>query len=382
MSSNHGSSPDSPKPDPKRPLLPDVSVFTAIRDRSGNIIDFLWSYANAGASAMTGYTQSDLIGHTFLEVLPDHGPAGMFEVCRNLVETGDPYEESTLWSEEIWSDGSSRPCAFDVRATKVHDGFVVVTRDVTELREQSDRLAQLEAERQGLLDLKNEFVEIVAHDLRTPLTVADGFANLLVDTWDELTEDARVAMVRKIQSSIGRLGNLANDVLEVARIESGTFTFDIAPFDLEELVRATVDETSSVHTVQPFEVHVEPGLPSAVGDRDRLWRVLTNLISNALKYSPEDAAILVSLARTDDYLRVSVADQGPGISSSNKAKLFQKFSRIPSASGVQQPKGTGLGLFISKSFVEGLGGTISVESTPGSGSTFAFTVPIGTEKAA
>lgn len=73
--------------DPSRPLLPDVSVFTAIRDRSGDIVDFVWSYANVGASALTGYAPTELIGHTFLDVLPDHGPTGMFEICRNLVET-------------------------------------------------------------------------------------------------------------------------------------------------------------------------------------------------------------------------------------------------------------------------------------------------------
>lgn len=359
-----------------RPLLPDVSVFTAVRDRSGNIVDFVWSYANAGASAMTGYSSSELVGHTFLEVLPDHGPTGMFEVCRKLVETGDPYEESTLWSEEVWSDGATRRCAFDVRATKVHDGFVVITRDVTELREQAERLAQLEAERHGLDELKKEFVEIVAHDLRSPLTVADGFATLLLDEWQNLTDLERIDMVRSIQTSIGRLGNLANDVVDVARIESATFTYEIQPFDLEDLVRSTVDEMVSVDLLHPCEVRIEPNLPHALGDRDRLWRVLTNLLSNAFKYSPEGASVTVSVARKDGFLEVSVADQGPGISASDRSKLFQKFSRIQPGDGAPRPKGTGLGLFISKSFVEGIGGTMSVQSAPGHGSTFRFSVPV------
>src|SRR5687767_7498058 len=123
-------------PPRKAPALPDVSVFTAIRDGTGEIIDFAWSYANAGASSTTGYSASELVGHTFRQVLPDHGPNRMFEVCRELVESGQPYEESTLWSEDVWNDGEERRRAFDFRATKIHDGFVVIARDVTELREQ------------------------------------------------------------------------------------------------------------------------------------------------------------------------------------------------------------------------------------------------------
>src|SRR5688500_12386607 len=82
------------KPDLRTPVLPDVSVFTAIRDGGGEIIDFAWSYANAGASSTTGFTSSELVGHTFRQVLPEHVPDGMFELCRQLVESGDPYEES------------------------------------------------------------------------------------------------------------------------------------------------------------------------------------------------------------------------------------------------------------------------------------------------
>jgi PAS domain S-box-containing protein len=359
-------------------VLPDVSVFTSIRDRGGEIIDFAWSYANVGASSMTGYSASELIGHTFRQVLPDHGPTGMFEVCRELVETGDPYEESTLWSEDVRRDGEERRRAFDVRATKVHDGFVIVMRDVTALREQEDRLAQLETERQDLNNLKNEFVDIVAHDLRTPLTVADGFADLLVDEWEEFTDPERRDLVRKIKATLERLDSLSNDILEVSRIESDGFTFDMQPFDLEDLVRTATDEIVSLDPHHPCEVHCEGDIPNVLGDRDRLWRVLTNLLSNAFKNSPDASPVLVTIESRAGFVHVAVADQGIGISLADQAKLFERFSRIRPADGSTQPKGTGLGLFISKSFVDGMGGTISVVSRPGSGSTFTFSVPIHT----
>ncbi len=359
-------------------MLPDVSAFTAIRDSTGEIIDFVWSYANAGASSTTGFTSSELVGHTFRQVLPDHGPDGMFELCRQLVESGEPYEESTLWSQEVWTDGEKRRRAFDVRATKVHDGFVVIVRDVTDLREQAERLAQLETERDSLNELKKEFVEIVAHDLRAPLSVADTFAALLLDDWESFTDPERIDIVRDIQTTIGRLGSLANDVLEVARVESAGFTYDIRPFDIEALVQTTVDEMVSVDDHHPCEVRADTDLPDALGDQDRLWRVLTNLLSNAFKNSPPGSAVVVEITRRAGFLDVSVKDQGVGISLADQSKLFQKFSRIRPADEIAQPKGTGLGLFISKSFVEGMGGTISVESEPGSGSTFTFSVPIST----
>lgn len=112
---------------------------------------------------------------------------------------------------------------------------MVTTREVTELREQTERLAQLEVERH---ELKNEYVEIVAHDLRSPLTAAEGLATLLFDEWDNLPDAKRLDLVKRIRTSIDRVGKLASDVLEVASVESATCAFEIQPFDLEDLVRS------------------------------------------------------------------------------------------------------------------------------------------------
>jgi len=119
-----------------------LSVFESIRDDQGSIVDFRWEFANAAASLMTGYPSQDLIGKTLMSVLPDHGPSGMFAVYRQVVETGEPYVDPSLWYEDVWGDGRRVRRAFDVRATKIGDGFVVVTREVTQQREQELELAR------------------------------------------------------------------------------------------------------------------------------------------------------------------------------------------------------------------------------------------------
>ncbi len=132
-----------------------LSVFTSIRDEAGTIVDFRWEYANTMASIITGHAPDDLVGRRLLDVLPDHGPSGMLDIYRAVVETGEPWAEATLWCEDTWGDGTTARRAFDVRATKLHDGFVVVTRDVTADREREEHL-----ERQRM-DLERTNAEIL-----------------------------------------------------------------------------------------------------------------------------------------------------------------------------------------------------------------------------
>jgi signal transduction histidine kinase len=128
-------------------------------------------------------------------------------------------------------------------------------------------------------------------------------------------------------------------------------------------------------TKRSCEVAIEDRLPFGIADRDAMLRVVTNLLSNAAKYSPDDATISVDVTSGDGVVTVSVRDRGPGISRAEQTKLFQKFSRLGSDGSHSQPRGTGLGLFICKSLVEAWGGKIWVESAPGRGSVFSFTAP-------
>jgi len=145
--------------------LPDtLSIFTAVRDAGGEIVDFRWEYANRAAGVTIGIKPEDLAGRSLLEVLPDHGPSGVFATYRRVVETGDPYVEPCLWYEDVWGDGVRRRLAFEIRATKLRDGFVVMARDITGLRTQAEDVARHQAELErtnGEIRLLNELAELL-----------------------------------------------------------------------------------------------------------------------------------------------------------------------------------------------------------------------------
>lgn len=233
-------------------------------------------------------------------------------------------------------------------------------------RETTARLRELDA-------LKNEFVGVVAHDLRSPMTVIAGYVDTVLQRWDDLPDAMKRDLLGVASRNTKRLSILVEDVLQVARIESGDFPYEIAPFDLGALVSRTVDEMNAARDDRNVVADVPEHLPTALGDEDRQWRVLTNLISNAQKFSPPEYPIRVSVCAAGDFLEVRVCDRGPGIPPEDLPRLFGKFSRLATPSGGE--KGTGLGLFICRALVEAQGGEIGVESHVGTGTTLRYTVP-------
>ncbi len=345
--------------------LPDaVSVFAAVRDPSGEIVDFRWTFANAAASGITGFSPEELVDHTLLEVLPDHRDSGMFDAYRELVATGVPYENDTLWYEDVWGDGTRRNRAFDVRATKVADGFVVVTREVTDLREAAQRLSDLADEQKRLNDIKSEFVGVVAHDLRAPLTAIGGFADLIAVSD---TDDSRM-FAGRITAAVQRMNDLVHDVLDVSAIEAGEYHLVAEPFDVAALVREAAHEMSSAAPQARLDVEVPTEEIWMTGDANAYRRVLANLIGNAIKYAGDGCAVEV---RRDGDVTISVVDRGPGIPAESLETVFDRFTRLPGT----DKKGTGLGLYICRQLVEQQGGRIWATSVVGEGSVFAFTIP-------
>ncbi len=254
------------------------------------------------------------------------------------------------------------------RAKVAQDGLQVSGsfQDVTQQK-------QVEAKLTELNELKTEFVGVVAHDLRSPLTVATGYTSFLLDNWQAVTEDDRHRSVETIKRSLERLRVLVADVLEVTKIDAGGTHIEPRPFDLAEVVRSVATDVGSLEPDRSCSVDVSDPLPLAMADRESIWRVTTNLLSNAVKYSPASEPIDIEVARWRGMLKVSVRDRGPGIDTADQSRLFRKFSRL--ATEGPRPDGTGLGLYICKSLVEASGGAIWVDSAPGAGSTFSFTVP-------
>jgi len=224
-------------------------------------------------------------------------------------------------------------------------------------------------------ELRNEFVVIVAHDLRSPITSISGYAQELLNEWDAIDDSKRVEYLQVIARNTEQLVGFVEEVLQVARIEEGEFAYDIRPFDIRSLVQRAVNETASAGDGQRFRFTAPQDFPNVLGDEDRHWQVLTNLLSNAAKFSPADEPIVVGLSCIDDSVQVAVTDRGIGIATDDLSKLFEKFGRVGNPA-VSKVPGNGLGLYICKTMVEAQGGRIWCESSPGRGSTFTFTIPV------
>ncbi len=234
---------------------------------------------------------------------------------------------------------------------------------------------------------KSEFIDFVAHELKQPMTAMQGYAKMLtMGIGGELTETQR-QFVDVITSNVDRMGKLVQDLLEISRLEAGRTKLKLAPVSLADVVAETVMNTRTEiearhHTL---EVDVPEDLPPVRGDRERLVQILTNLVSNAYKYTPDGGRIRIIADGPDGsdvpegYLRVRVEDTGIGMTPQEIAKLDEKFFRADHDLVQKQP-GTGLGVSITRNLVELHGGEFFVESEPGKGSTFAFTVPIAQEE--
>ena len=217
----------------------------------------------------------------------------------------------------------------------------------------------------------------MSHELRTPLTSVKGAITTLLDPSSALNPGEQFQFHRIIDAQTERMRILISDLLDVARIETGTLSTSPEPTDLAVLVGEASEAFRSSGGKHPIQLDIAPALPWVMADRARLVQVLSNLLSNAARNSHESSPIRVKVTRADIHLTVSVSDEGRGILAENLPHLFRKFSRLESDG---QGGDTGLGLAICKGIVEGQGGRIWAESDgPGLGARFSFTIPTAEE---
>lgn len=242
----------------------------------------------------------------------------------------------------------------------------------TELRAANEKLTELDR-------LKDDFISTVTHELRTPLTSIRAFSEILCDNPD-LDVDQRHKFLTIIVKESERLTRLINQVLDLSKIESGNAEWHISEIDLREVIEDSLTATSQLFNEKHVQLHIAlPEIVSPViADRDRLMQVMLNLLSNAVKFCDEMSGhISVHLRETPDAVRVDVQDNGPGISPENQEMIFDKFRQVGDTM-TNKPQGTGLGLPISRQIITYFGGHLWVESTPGTGATFSFTIPLAT----
>ncbi|MEW6441214.1 MAG: PAS domain-containing sensor histidine kinase [bacterium] len=262
-------------------------------------------------------------------------------------------------------------------------------RDLNDVLEQrvKERTLDLERAYQELTELdqmKDHFLSSVSHEFRTPLTSIRSFSEILLD-YNEMDPATQREFLRIIHSESMRLTRLINDVLELSRIGAGKMIWNDAPCSLGDIIRDAADALGQLLSQKRLQLSLEvpQPLPSVFADRDRIQQVVTNLLSNALKFSFEGGRILIRVEpfqglRSGDpreWLRVSVADKGIGIEEKNLDTVFDRFYQVCEDHMTGKPEGTGLGLAICKEIVNRYRGDIWVKSRKGEGATFFFTLP-------
>ncbi|MEP6476427.1 MAG: HAMP domain-containing sensor histidine kinase [Actinomycetota bacterium] len=247
----------------------------------------------------------------------------------------------------------------------------------TNVNRMNDELRRLYTELEAASQHKSAFLANMSHELRTPLNAIIGFSQVLREEMFGTVNEKQAEYLDDIVSSGNHLLSLINDILDLSKVEAGQVELDVHPFSLREALERGVVMVRERATEDGVRVAFEadPEIDVVDGDERRIKQVIFNLLSNAVKFTPAGGEVDVSAMRVNGEVRVSVADTGPGVDPADHERIFEEFRQTES--GLEQREGTGLGLALSKRFVELHGGRIWIESELGRGSTFVFTLPAG-----
>ena len=331
-------------------------------DRAGEL---LAAYARAQGAASVEGLESDAALLRFCELQL----AGAIGAASAHAMVATVAQEEPLGLDEVLTivDEASHLLAYSHQLEAKQGELEAVTAS---LRAANERLQELDR-------LKDDFISTVTHELRTPLTSIRAFSEILHDNPD-IPEDERQRFLGLVIRESERLTRLINQVLDLAKLESGLAEWHTTDVDLGEAVLEAVNATGALFKSRGIAVatHVPGSPPRVVADRDRLMQVLMNLLSNAAKFAPQgDGRVTVRLAVAADAARVDVEDNGVGIGREHQHAIFEKFRQVGDTL-TDKPAGTGLGLAICREIVGRLGGRLWVSSEPGQGSTFSFTLPL------
>jgi PAS domain S-box-containing protein len=314
----------------------------------------LW---NAAAEAITGIRASAVLDRPARETIP-----GWPAIQTMVPIASRPGDSGETWaSETVPLDVADGEVWLSMVGVGLAEGTVYAFRDVTRER-------RLEQQR-------SEFVATVSHELRTPLASLHGAA-LTLREHDDLAVGTQHQLLDMIASQSQRLAELVEEILVTGQLDSGSLRVTSEPFDADELVRSVADSARMrVAGGRAIEVEIPQELPEVYGDAGRTRQVLSNLVDNALKYSPDDSRVEIAVGSENGHVRFSVSDEGLGIPLNEQERIFEKFYRLDPhhRRGVS---GSGLGLYICLGLVRSMNGRIFVESDLGRGATFTFELPV------
>jgi PAS domain S-box-containing protein len=361
-------------------------------DRAGHIV-----LLNRGTEAMFGYHREELLGQPVEFLVPENVRA------MHVHHRGQYWDHpstrpmgSGLSLRGRRKDGSRFPVEISLSPVKSEDGFRVtaIIRDITERKQSEEQLRAIQEKYTRELSitnqelqlrnreieradrLKSEFLASMSHELRTPLHTIIGFSELLAEQLEGPLNEKQRRFINHIHQDSIHLLELINDVLDLSKIEAGRLELRPDVFDAASAIEEVLSSVRPQALAKSLVVETDISVPEAVcADRVRFKQILYNLLSNAVKFTPEGGRITVDAHTQDGVLEISVSDTGVGIPKAEHESVFDKFYQTGmTTKGVRE--GTGLGLAITRRLVEEHGGKIQLESEPGKGSCFTFTIPL------
>jgi PAS domain S-box-containing protein len=341
---------------------------TAILTSAADIICSLdeerrFTQANPAAFRQWGYDIDDLIGRRLDQLLDQEELQPSIDQVNSIIETKG---HGAFTNRIVTESGAKRDCEWSVVWSNEEKSLMCVVHDITE-RKQIDQM-------------KRDFVAMVSHDLRTPLTSIQMVHSLLAaGAYGELSDDGKES-VEGAQDCCDRLITLVNDLLDLERMESGRMDLTLDSVLLSEIIKPSVNMVANAIKQKRIDLKLDTTIdPTVTADKERMIQVLINLISNAVKFSPENSTLQISTETDDSFAIIKVKDEGRGVPESMRASIFERFKQVKKSDS-RDRKGSGLGLAISKAIVELHGGQIGVNSEEGKGSTFYFSLPLANSK--
>jgi PAS domain S-box-containing protein len=338
---------------------------------------------NRGAEALFGYDSTEMIGRSIAVLAPEGREAEPIANLAAVLEEGEKRYEATRRQK----DGTLIDVSLAISAVRNTAGEVIagaaIVQDITDRKrveqEREDFTRELEVQNERLLELdrlKDEFVALVSHELRTPLTSIHGYLELVIDGEAGAVTDEQREFLAIVQRNANRLLALVGDLLFLAQIEAGKLSLEVDAVDLSALAAESVETARPLAEEKDITLTLATSpLPRLAGDRARLAQLLDNLVSNAVKFTPQGGRVDVRASSSRGNAILEVRDTGMGIPAEEQEHVFERFFRTSRATE-QAIQGTGLGLAISRAIVHAHGGQITLASSDGEGATFRISIPI------
>jgi PAS domain S-box-containing protein len=276
----------------------------------------------------------------------------------------------------VWPDGTIHWTHGAGRLFRDGDGrplrMIGTGQDITERRRLEDQRDALLAEERRAAEFREAFIDVISHELRTPITTILGLTQLLGRPGRTDDPETRAAMLEDVRAEAERLHRLVEDLLVLSRVERGRLDVDAEPLEPRRLLTRIVDHEAAELPRISIRLDVPPALPIVLGEATYVDQILRNLLGNAAKYTPAGSNVVVDARVEGDVVAIRVSDDGPGIDPASRARLFELFYRDPDSA--RSVAGSGIGLFVCASLVEAMGGRIWVAEAPGGGAEFGFTL--------